>query len=199
MAKITEKRLYAVSPRAFTSDGGANGQITVAETSDFVVGHVVQLRSSTQQVLELKVKRIVDKFTLFVGEVKQPIHNRVNISAFTVADGATIEAIEQLRPSITEQEVERNTYDEEPLVARRVRLIDVYGDDANSPISSVQGDEPIAKFIYGPALEVTSIIEYVPGAVVGDILKETKFTYGPALEVVKIETIHRKALAGDLL
>jgi len=199
MARLTEKRLLKVPPQVLTSDGDYSGKLTIADTRVFVVGHLVFLTSSTQPPIRLKVKRIINKFTLFVGPDNKPIQERTDISAYLVADGASIEATEQNRPSVPEQDIERNTYDEEPLVARRVHLIDIYGDDAGSAISAVQSEEPCAKFIYGTALEVLFIVEYAPGAVVGDIVKETQFTYGPSLEVIRICTINRFATAGDLM
>lgn len=198
MARLTEKRLYAVLPIAVTSNGSILGKLTIPDTRVFVVDHTIIIKSTTQAPLQLKVKRITDKFTLFVGSESKRIEDRTDISAFLIADGTTIEANEQQRPSVPEQEIERNTYDEEPLVARRVHLIDAYGDDAASAISAVQSEEPCTKFIYGTALEVLFILEYKEDAVVGDILKETEFTYGPSLEVIKICSRNRFATAGDL-
>jgi len=134
MAKITEKRLYKVNPQAFTSDGTFFGALTIADSSTFVVGHVIILKSSTQPNLILKIKRIPNASTILVGEDKTPIYKYSDISAYLAADGATIEAAEQNRPSVPEQEIERLTYDEEPVIARRVSLVDKHGDkisDAN--------------------------------------------------------------------
>jgi hypothetical protein len=134
--KITEKRLYAVPPQAFTADGDQFGKITIADTTKFVVGHIVVLTSNTTTPTVLKVKRIISRTEMFVGPEKEPIQNRSDISAFLVADGAAVKAAEQPRPTIPEQEIERNTYAEEPTVARRVSLVDPMGDqyDYSNPI-----------------------------------------------------------------
>lgn len=127
MANITEKRLLVVSPQSFTANGEKSGKLTITDTTKFVVGHIVLIRSSTQQPIQLKIKRISSATEMYVGPINQPIHVRSDISGFLVADGAAIEAEEQPRPSVPEQEIERNTYDEEPIVARRVSLVDTLG------------------------------------------------------------------------
>lgn len=128
MAKITEKRLYKVEPQAFTSNGTSFGALTIADSCVFVVGHIVIIKSNTQPSIILKVKRIPNATTILVGEEKSPIYKYEDISAYLAADGATIESVEQNRPSVPEQEIERLTYDEEPVIARRVSLIDKHGD-----------------------------------------------------------------------
>jgi hypothetical protein len=128
MAKITEKRLYAVPPQAFTADGDASGKVTVADTRKFVVGHIVLVKSNTQPVLTVKIKRIISATEMYVGPEKEPIQARIDLSAYLVADTATVAANEQNRPSIPEQDIERNTYAEEPAVARRTLLVDELGE-----------------------------------------------------------------------
>ena len=132
MAKITEKRLYAVPSQLLISDGTSVGQLTVANSSLYVVGHIIVLSSSTQPPLRLKIKRIINSTTMFVGEEKTPIQQKTDISAYLVADGAAISAEEQNRPSIPEQEIERATYEEEPVIARRTILVDEFGNRYNN-------------------------------------------------------------------
>jgi hypothetical protein len=133
---ITEKRIYRVEPIALTSDGTVQGQFTIPDSSIFRVGQIIRLKSNTQDYLEVKVKRIhpTDGVTVFVGPVGKHISKRTDISAYTTADAATVEANEQERPSVGQQEIERFTYEEEPVVARRTILVDKYGcriDDSN--------------------------------------------------------------------
>lgn len=136
MAKITEKRLYRVPKQLFIADGLQSGQISVNDTTLFVVGHDVVIASSTMQPVELRVKRIISSTVMFVGLRNKPIQDRSDVSMYLVADGAYIEAMEQQRPSIPEQEIERNTYDEEPIVARRVSIVDTLGQhiDTSNPL-----------------------------------------------------------------
>lgn len=134
-----EKRLKAVPLQLFTANGTSLGQITVADASLFKVKQQVVLNSSAAGLLRLEVKRVDSKTILFVGPIsdhqhKSSILERTDVSAYLVADGASLSADEQKRPSIPEQEIERLTYEEEPVVARRVTLVDENGDkytDAN--------------------------------------------------------------------
>ena len=142
MAHITEKRLYAVSPQLLTASGTVLGEIKVADACNlFVVGQIVILRSNTQPSTTLKIKRMPDDTTVILGPEKSPIHITSDMSAFTTADAATIEANEQNRPPIPEQEIERHTYAEEPTIARRVILVDpcgtMIGPDNPLPVDAV--------------------------------------------------------------
>ena len=138
MSRITEKRIYRIPPIALTSDGTNVGHITVPDSSLFMVGQIVILNSSATGPMNYKINRIhpVDHVTMELGPVKEHISKRSDLSAFLVADGATIEANEQERPSVPEQEIERHTYEEEPTVARRVILVDKWGCriDDNNPL-----------------------------------------------------------------
>lgn len=135
MSRITERRIYAIPSTPFTSNGTNTGQLQVADNSDWIVGQIIYLTSNTQENLELKIKRILpDKITMFVGPKDKNIHVRTDISDFILADNAAIQANEQERPNIPEQEVERITYEEEPTIARRTILVDKWGcryDDTN--------------------------------------------------------------------
>ena len=135
MAKITEKRLLRVSPQSFTGNGTFRGEIPIADPSLFVVGHIIKVESSTQPTQIVKIKRITPTH-IMVGRTDKPIHDRLDMSMFLAVDLAIIYADEQNRPTVPEQEIERNTYDEEPVVARRVSLIDKFGDriDDSNPL-----------------------------------------------------------------
>ncbi len=129
---MLEKRWIAVPPQAFTANGTTAGQISLVNTAFFKVKQVVLLQSSTvNPPLELEVKRIDDKNTMFVGPIKGNIDTRTDISALTVAGGAFIFANEQKRSSVPEQEIERHTYEEEPVVARRVIGVNRFGETVN--------------------------------------------------------------------
>ena len=128
MQKITEKRILAVSAQSLLLDGSQAGEITIADTSVFRVGQLVTLASDTQDYANFQVKRILKNSFIYLGKESKPIQDRSDLSSFLVADGAKIFAREQKRPSIPEQEIERHTYEEEPVVARRVILVDKYGE-----------------------------------------------------------------------
>lgn len=122
-----EKRLAAVPPQLFTSNGTADGRITVADASLFKVKQAVNLSGTALPNLNLEIKSIPNGTTIFVGPIGPGIVDRTDISLYTTAATSFIFANEQLRPKIPEQEIERHTYEEEPTVARRVVMVDPMG------------------------------------------------------------------------
>ena len=146
MSRITEKKILKIDPIAFTSDGTVDGKLTIADTRKFMVGQIVTLKSSTQPPIDLKINRIdpIDRVSMILGPVGKHISKCYDISAYLLADSATVEAREQNRPSVPEQEIERHTYEEEPTVARRTILVDEWGcrinEDNPLPTTAEFGD-----------------------------------------------------------
>jgi hypothetical protein len=125
---MLEKRLAAVSPQSFIISGGADGSITVSDTSLFKVKQEVILSaSSTPNLDQIEVKRIVSPNVMYVGPKGGNIDSRIDVSAYTVALNAAIFANEQKRPSIPFEEFTRAVYEEEPVVAQRSVLVDKNG------------------------------------------------------------------------
>ena len=133
-----EKRWAAVSPQLFTSNGTANGKLTVVDSSVFKVKQQINIASNTLPNLNLEVKSILNDTVILVGPPTANIFTYSDISAYLVADGATISAIEQKRSSVPVEEINRAVYEEEPVVAKRVILVDKHGNkiDENNPLPS---------------------------------------------------------------
>jgi hypothetical protein len=131
-----EKRLAAVPAQSFIANGTADGKISVADASLFKVKQKVNISALTLDNLNLEVKAIIDINTMYVGPVGGAITTRTNLTLYTLALSASIDAIEQPRPGVPEQEIERHTYEEEPVVARRVILVDKLGNkiDNSNPL-----------------------------------------------------------------
>lgn len=129
-----EKRWAAIAPVAFTATGTSKGKVSVTSTRGFRVKMDVVLVHPTLPSLELEVKQVVGPTTLYLG----PKNTRINeFSDLTAYDSQTsIYANEQSRPSIPIQEFERATYEEEPVVAKRVHQVDEFGDSytAQNPL-----------------------------------------------------------------
>lgn len=123
-----EKRLKAVPPQLFTSNGTTLGQLTISKGCFFKAKQKVIIKAVSLPALILEIKRVEeDGVTLHVGPIRTDIRQRTDISAYTTLLLSSIEADEQERPSIPEQEIERLTYQEEPVVARRSLLVDCLG------------------------------------------------------------------------
>jgi hypothetical protein len=125
---MLEKRLKAVPAQAFTSDGTANGKITVSSAALFKVKQQIFLSASSLPNIELEIKNIEDEHILYVGPKGGSINTREDVSQYTVALGASISANEQKRPTVPVEEINRAVYEEEPTVAQRVVLVNEMGD-----------------------------------------------------------------------
>lgn len=123
-----EKRFAAVPAQVFTADGGANGTVSVADTSLFKVKQQVVVAATGKPNLDqLEVKKVLSPTLMIVGPCTGNINATTNLSAYTVIAGANIFANEQKRPTIGADDFERATYEEEPTVAKRVILVDEFG------------------------------------------------------------------------
>lgn len=137
---MIEKRFAAVPPQLFTANGTQSGVITIASEACklFKVKQKVILTANTLPNLEVEIKEIDANDNIQVGPVpgsvpgqRTGIDTRIDVSAYTVALGATISANEQKRPAIDNAEIVRATYQEEPAVAVRSILVDDCGDTYN--------------------------------------------------------------------
>lgn len=122
-----EKFWPSIGTVPFTANGTITGHITLASATGFKVKMQIIVTSATQPTLSLEVKRVPSGTVLEVGPRGTHIDDRVNLSAYLLADGAAITANFQKRPSIPLQELERAVYAEEPTVAIRVVQVDQYG------------------------------------------------------------------------
>lgn len=118
-----EKFWAAVPPQAFTVNGTATGVVTIADSALFHVKQNVILASGTQPGISLRVNRIPSSTEIEVGPLTGSIKDRSDVSAYLVADSATITALEQSRPTIGPDDVIRAVYEEEPAVANRTLLV----------------------------------------------------------------------------
>lgn len=121
-----EKRWAAVAPVAFTASGTNQGKASVTSTRGFRVKMDVVLIHPTLPSIELEVKRVAGRTTLYLGPKNTRINDfSVDLSAYD--NQTSIYANEQARPSIPLQELERAAYEEEPVVAKRVMPVDEFG------------------------------------------------------------------------
>jgi len=131
-----ERRWPAISPRLLSVNGTATGEIVLSDTSLLKVKHQVILKATGEPDLTLEIKRFLSPSSFIVGP-KGHITLHTDVSAYTTAKNATLEAPEQNRPAIPDKEYERAVYEEEPTVAKRVFIVDEYGSaiNENNPLS----------------------------------------------------------------
>lgn len=136
-----EGKMSVVPPRLLTADGTAQGIVAVADTAGFRTKQVAYLQSGTQPNLPVQVKKVLSPTLLIVGRVDNKIASWVplDISAYTVADSASIGAEEQNKNNIPWEDHYRAVYESDPVVADRVVFVDKYGNfyDNNNPLPIV--------------------------------------------------------------
>lgn len=124
---MASERNWLYVSQNFTANGTANGLITVANVAGFYVKAKVRVVSNTQPSLLLEVKRVNGTTQLEVGPVSSNIQDRADVSAYLVADGASITLYEQVIPKISHDDLSNYVYAREPIVAWRSVLVDEYG------------------------------------------------------------------------
>ena len=135
---ITEKKFLSIPVSPLTSDGGQYGQIETILAFRFKVGQIAILSADNQPDLQVKVNRVNSATELEVGQFDKNIVSRIDLTAYTVAQNASIRALEQSRPNIAPDDVWRAVYAEEPATAMRTVLVDgignYIGQDSSTPL-----------------------------------------------------------------
>lgn len=131
----SERKWFQVSAN-FTADGNAQGRIQVADIAGFFVKSKVRIRATGQEDLLLEVKRAEGSTLLFVGDPNQDMNARTNLSAYTVAQGASVTLFEQEFTRIKIEDITQAVYMREPVCAIRSHLVDKYGLGFDSIVDS---------------------------------------------------------------
>lgn len=122
-----EKKWIAISAQALVLSGTSDGVLSVNDAGLFKVKQTVILKATALDPLILEVKRVTGPQTLEVGRKGQPLEDRIDVSAYTLAAGSFLIANEQPRPNISDVDVIRGVFAEEPVVALRTTLVDRLG------------------------------------------------------------------------
>jgi len=126
-----EQKLAAVPPQAFTSNGTSLGVVTIDSTAGFYIKQQINLQSNALQQALFQIKNILSPTQLIVGpnnnSLKASPTNHSDISAYLVADDATISAPEQNNFPIPRDDHYNAVYLPAPVMADRVIDIDPYG------------------------------------------------------------------------
>lgn len=126
-----EKKWLAIAPRLLSADGTTQGLILLNDAREFRVKMRIVLQSSTKPALQLQIKRVT-KTGLIVGpppqaNTQKALNERADISAYLVAHGAYVYAEEQDKSMLKPDDADQATYEQEPVVAKRVINVDQFG------------------------------------------------------------------------
>lgn len=124
----TEKRLEEIPAQLILSNGDITGRIAVTDASIFTVKQVITLFSDSVSPIEYQVKHVIPGF-IYLGRPDKPITEYSKLSQFTLVDNTKISAREQSRSTISQPDIQRAVYAEEPTVAIRTILVDKMGND----------------------------------------------------------------------
>jgi hypothetical protein len=101
----------------------------------------------------------MDETTFIIGPTNTNIKKTSDASKFT---GGSAAVYEQSRNKLGDAPILRAVYEEEPAIAIRTIGVSHAGSALTTPQGQLDVYEPDATFIYGSALEVVKIREYIP-------------------------------------
>lgn len=128
-----ERYWEEVSPRSLSTDGTSDGSIGLTDLNGFYVKQDVVLQSNTRPATTFQIKRIdVTNSRIWLGSKSEPINKYSDLSAFLIADASTIQSSRQPKNSVPKDDQAQGTYETEPIVARRVILVDDQGNKISS-------------------------------------------------------------------
>lgn len=142
-----EKKWPAVAPQLFTTNGGAQGQITVADARGFKVKQFVVIKATGLPDLRVQVKRVTRRanndFLIIVGpppeqqtQGKAGLRTTTDLSLYTTASGALLYAEEQDKNTIKPDDIMQAVWRQEPGTTIGVEIDDQFGRPIDSVIDS---------------------------------------------------------------
>lgn len=123
-----ERKWRQLSPRSFVEDGKANGEVALDDTIYLRVKQIVTIEAIGESTLNLEVKRVISPTRIALGPKDTNINTRIDLSAYTVGKISTLSAAEQDKKIPSDKDQMKHSYEQEPILARRVINVDPYGD-----------------------------------------------------------------------
>ncbi len=122
------EQLWPAVSQALTVDGDATGVLTVASTSGYYSGQLVELKGTALATLSLKVLEVLTSTTLRVGAPTQSYTGSgVSCAGYSVAASSTLVAKRQPKVVPGNDEVIGAVYEAQPTSAFRMMQVDQQG------------------------------------------------------------------------
>lgn len=121
------ERTWLNVSRPLTANGTVNGLIKVANAAGFYVRAKVYLQSTSQTAKVFQVQRVEGSTDIYLGPIGDDLTLRSDVSAYLVADSATVTLYEQQAIRFFMNDVMELVYDHAPVMALRSVLVDEYG------------------------------------------------------------------------
>lgn len=122
---MLEKYWKEVPSQLFVANGTANGIVTLSSTSTFKMQQLVVILNPSLPSIAAEIKAILSETQMAIGPQSTNPNMRIDLSGYGTS--STITAPEQPRPAVAIQDIERYTYEEAPIVARRTVAVDDAG------------------------------------------------------------------------
>lgn len=185
---MTTRRKWPAISQVFTSNGGSGGVVIVAGTFGFFIDQKITINSTTQPKLNLIVREVLSKTQIKVEKkANNNIKNlAIDLSAYLVADTATIAAVSQKMPTKTAEDIIQEAFERGPTDAHRVINVDRLGNPitTENPLQVELSDGSINIGTVNAELEVQlSHQDNVPDA--GDVADSVRIGGGVANETVE--------------
>lgn len=185
-----ERKLLEIPPQLFTSDGTSRGKLVIADPCLFRVKQDVIIESSTQSLIESIVQEVLEDGTIIVGprdagDRRYHQKAKTDLSAYLVADGATIRAERQGLKGMDIKEIAQEGFERGPISAFRNINVDKCGhvNDEQHPVWVQLTDGSINIGTVNAELEVQlSHQDNIPD--VGDIADSVQV--GDGVEIIEV-------------
>jgi hypothetical protein len=122
-----ERNLSAVPPVLLIADGTTEGVVTVTDTCGFYVKQQAVLQAPLLPPLNVEIKRVVSSTILWVGPPSANMNHRTDVSAYTIAAGSFIFAVEQPKAVLPDEIRKYASYMQEPSNSWRGTAVDCIG------------------------------------------------------------------------
>ena len=123
----SERNLSVVPPILLTANGGTQGQLTLATTLGIFVKQNINIQSGSVPSLQVQVKYVINETQILVGAVGHNLAHRIDVSAYTVAQGTFVFAGPFPKAVLPMEERLYATYIQEPSNSWRVTPVDSFG------------------------------------------------------------------------
>lgn len=121
-----------------TANGSIDGRVTVDDSEGFFVGQKATLSSNTISSQQFTIFKVVGPNYIYLTASSDVVDSSpANLQAYLVADGAKITQNEAQKFLVQLDEVEQYTHENAPVLAKRVVIVDEYGNKINK-------DNPLA-------------------------------------------------------
>jgi hypothetical protein len=122
---MLEKYYKEIPSQLFVANGTSTGVVTISSTVSFKLGQLVVILNPSLPSVAGEIKAIFSETQMAIGPQGSNPNVRIDLSSYDTS--STISAPEQQRPTIATQDIERYTYEEAPIVARRTVPVDDTG------------------------------------------------------------------------